>query len=88
MKNYGFRMIKHRMLVVLSSLIKKNQIKSILYQSQSVKEALDKIENVWFEYGYNLPEYRNMYYYYMGLETPTRLQEQKIDTNSFTPRAV
>ena len=27
MKNYGFRMIKHRMLVVLSSLIKKNQIK-------------------------------------------------------------
>jgi hypothetical protein len=66
----------------------KNQIKSILYQSQSVKEALERIENVWFEYGYNLPEYRNMYYYYMGLEIPTRLQEQKIDTNSFTPRAV
>lgn len=66
----------------------KNQIKSILYQSQSVKEALSRIETTWFEYGYNLPDYRNMYYYYMGLDTPQRLKEQELDSTQFTPRAV
>lgn len=66
----------------------KNEIKSILYQSQSVKEALERIETVWFDYGYNLPGYRNMYYYYMGLDIPQRLKEQEINSNQFTPRAV
>lgn len=66
----------------------KNEIKSVLYQSLSVSEALERIENIWYEYGYNLPEYRDMYYYYMGLETPARLKEQEVDRSYFTPRAV
>lgn len=72
----------------LSSKGIKKEIKSILYQSMSVKEALERIENVWYEFGYNLPEFRDMYYYYMGLEIPVRLKEQAIDETYFTPRAV
>lgn len=66
----------------------KKEIKSILYTSLSVKEALERIEDVWFDYGYNLPDFRDMYYYFMGLEIPVRLKEQSVDEKYFTPRAV
>lgn len=64
-----------------------NTIKQILYQADSIEEALSRIENMFAEHTVAIPHVRETFYNFVGIEQPEKLKSLEYD-NSFTVRAV
>ena len=67
--------------------IKKNILK-ILYLSESIDEALKEIENLWISFGNDLTNYKDTFYYILGLEQSENLKNLEPDWDAFTRRAI
>jgi hypothetical protein len=62
-------------------------IKHVLYMANDVEDALEKIENVWFEYSASTPLIRETFYKFVGLPIPSKLLGLALSHN-YTIRAV